>query len=330
MASETTTAKLPETPDITISVRQTFGIDSDMHVPAFSNARDHVPDVDDAYRFDHDTTLAILAGFAYNRRVIIQGYHGTGKSTHLEQVAARLNWPMIRINLDAHISRIDLVGRDAIVLREGQQGTEFREGLLPWALQHPTALVFDEYDAGRPDVMFVIQRVLEVEGKLTLLDQNRVIRPHPSFRLFATANTVGLGDTTGLYHGTQQINQGQMDRWNIVATLNYLPHDEEVRIVLAKAPEWDTEEGRRAISAMVALADLTRSGFINGDISTVMSPRTVMTWAQNANIFNVVGFAFRVTFLNKCDEVERPIVAEYYQRCFGTELKETGVRAQLV
>ena len=331
MASETATApKLPETPDITISVRQTFGIDSDMQVPAFSKAREHVPDVDDAYRFDHDTTLAILAGFAYNRRVIIQGYHGTGKSTHIEQVAARLNWPCIRINLDSHISRIDLIGKDAIVLRDGKQVTEYREGLLPWALQHPTALVFDEYDAGRPDVMFVIQRVLEVEGKLTLLDQNRVIRPHPSFRLFATANTVGLGDTTGLYHGTQQINQGQMDRWNIVATLNYLPHDEEVKIVLAKAPEWDTEDGRRAISAMVALADLTRSGFINGDISTVMSPRTVMTWAQNAKIFNDIGFAFRVTFLNKCDEVERPIVAEYYQRCFGTELKESGVRAQLV
>jgi cobaltochelatase CobS len=331
MASESATApKLPETPDITISVRQTFGIDSDMQAPAFSKAREHVPDVDDAYRFDHDTTLAILAGFAYNRRVIIQGYHGTGKSTHIEQVAARLNWPCIRINLDSHISRIDLIGKDAIVLRDGKQVTEYREGLLPWALQHPTALVFDEYDAGRPDVMFVIQRVLEVEGKLTLLDQNRVIRPHPAFRLFATANTVGLGDTTGLYHGTQQINQGQMDRWNIVATLNYLPHDEEVKIVLAKAPEWDTEDGRRAISAMVALADLTRSGFINGDISTVMSPRTVMTWAQNANIFNDIGFAFRVTFLNKCDEVERPIVAEYYQRCFGTELKESGVRAQLV
>jgi cobaltochelatase CobS len=331
MASETATApKLPETPDITISVRQTFGIDSDMQAPAFSKAREHVPDVDDAYRFDHDTTLAILAGFAYNRRVIIQGYHGTGKSTHIEQVAARLNWPCIRINLDSHISRIDLIGKDAIVLRDGKQVTEYREGLLPWALQHPTALVFDEYDAGRPDVMFVIQRVLEVEGKLTLLDQNRVIRPHPAFRLFATANTVGLGDTTGLYHGTQQINQGQMDRWNIVATLNYLPHDEEVKIVLAKAPEWDTEDGRRAISAMVALADLTRSGFINGDISTVMSPRTVMTWAQNANIFNDIGFAFRVTFLNKCDEVERPIVAEYYQRCFGTELKESGVRPQLV
>jgi cobaltochelatase CobS len=331
MASETATApKLPETPDITISVRQTFGIDSDMQAPAFSKAREHVPDVDDAYRFDHDTTLAILAGFAYNRRVIIQGYHGTGKSTHIEQVAARLNWPCIRINLDSHISRIDLIGKDAIVLRDGKQVTEYREGLLPWALQHPTALVFDEYYAGRPDVMFVIQRVLEVEGKLTLLDQNRVIRPHPAFRLFATANTVGLGDTTGLYHGTQQINQGQMDRWNIVATLNYLPHDEEVKIVLAKAPEWDTEDGRRAISAMVALADLTRSGFINGDISTVMSPRTVMTWAQNANIFNDIGFAFRVTFLNKCDEVERPIVAEYYQRCFGTELKESGVRPQLV
>ena len=330
MAENLTTAKLSETPDISISVRQSFGLDSDMQAPAFSKAREHVPDLDEAYHFDHDTTLAILAGFAYNRRVIIQGYHGTGKSTHIEQVAARLNWPCIRINLDSHISRIDLIGKDAIVLRDGKQVTEYREGLLPWALQHPTALVFDEYDAGRPDVMFVIQRVLEVEGKLTLLDQNRVIRPHPSFRLFATANTIGLGDTTGLYHGNQQINQGQMDRWNIVATLNYLPHDEELKIVLAKAPDWDNEEGRRTLTAMIALADLTRSGFINGDISTVMSPRTVITWAQNARIFNDVGFAFRVTFLNKCDEVERSIVAEYYQRCFGTELKETGVRAQLV
>ena len=330
MAENLTTAKLSETPDISISVRQSFGLDSDMQAPAFSKAREHVPDLDEAYHFDHDTTLAILAGFAYNRRVIIQGYHGTGKSTHIEQVAARLNWPCIRINLDSHISRIDLIGKDAIVLRDGKQVTEYREGLLPWALQHPTALVFDEYDAGRPDVMFVIQRVLEVEGKLTLLDQNRVIRPHPSFRLFATANTIGLGDTTGLYHGTQQINQGQMDRWNIVATLNYLPHDEELKIVLAKAPDWDNEEGRRTLTAMIALADLTRSGFINGDISTVMSPRTVITWAQNARIFNDVGFAFRVTFLNKCDEVERSIVAEYYQRCFGTELSESGVKATLV
>jgi cobaltochelatase CobS len=300
-----------------------------MQVPAFSQGNEHVPDVDEAYRFDHDTTLAILAGFAYNRRVMVQGYHGTGKSTHIEQVAARLNWPCIRVNLDSHISRIDLIGKDAIVLREGMQITEYKEGILPWALQNPTALCFDEYDAGRPDVMFVIQRVLEVEGKLTLLDQNRVIRPHPGFRLFSTANTVGLGDTTGLYHGTQQINQGQMDRWSIVATLNYLPHDEEVEIVIAKAPSYDIPEGRRTISAMVALADLTRSGFINGDISTVMSPRTVITWAENSKIFDDVAFAFRVTFLNKCDELERPIVAEYYQRCFGTELAETGVQATL-
>jgi cobaltochelatase CobS len=313
-------------PDITVSVRQTFGIESDLQVPAFSQPSDHVPDLDEAYRFDRETTLAILAGFAHNRRVMIQGYHGTGKSTHVEQVAARLNWPCIRINLDSHISRIDLVGKDAIVLRDGMQVTEYREGLLPWALQHPVALCFDEYDAGRPDVMFVIQRVLEVEGKLTLLDQNRVIRPHPSFRLFATTNTIGLGDTTGLYHGTQQINQGQMDRWNIVATLNYLPHNTEVDIVLAKAPSFDNDEGRRTIHAMVALAELTRSGFINGDISTVMSPRTVITWAENMRIFNDCAFAFRVTFLNKCDEVERATVAEYYQRCFGTELKETGVR----
>jgi cobaltochelatase CobS len=313
-------------PDITVSVRQTFGIDSELQVPAFSQSCDYVPDVDEAYRFDRDTTLAILAGFSHNRRVMIQGYHGTGKSTHIEQVAARLNWPCIRVNLDSHISRIDLIGKDAIVLRDGMQVTEFREGLLPWALQHPTALVFDEYDAGRPDVMFVIQRVLEVEGRLTLLDQNRVIRPHPAFRLFSTTNTVGLGDTTGLYHGTQQINQGQMDRWNIVATLNYLPHDAEVEIVLAKAPSFDNDDGRKTVSAMVALADLTRSGFMNGDISTVMSPRTVITWAENTRIFSDLAFAFRVTFLNKCDEVERATVAEYYQRCFGTELKETGVR----
>jgi cobaltochelatase CobS len=258
---------------------------------------------------------------------MIQGYHGTGKSTHIEQVAARLNWPCIRINLDSHISRIDLIGKDAIVLKDGKQVTEYREGILPWALQGPTALVFDEYDAGRPDVMFVIQRVLEIEGKLTLLDQNKVIRPHPSFRLFATANTIGLGDTTGLYHGTQQINQGQMDRWNIVATLNYLPHDEEVEIVLAKVEGFDGDADKKRIAAMVSLADLTRAGFINGDISTVMSPRTVITWAENTRIFGDIAFAFRVTFLNKCDEVERATVAEYYQRCFGVELKETGVRS---
>ncbi len=326
--------RMPNTPnglpDIKISVRQAFGIDSDLQVPAFSQNSDYVPDVDEAYRFDRDTTLAILAGFAYNRRVMVQGYHGTGKSTHIEQVAARLNWPCIRVNLDSHISRIDLVGRDAIVLRDGHQVTEFREGILPWALQTPTALVFDEYDAGRPDVMFVIQRVLEVEGKLTLLDQNRVLRPHPAFRLFATTNTVGLGDTTGLYHGTQQINQGQMDRWNIVATLNYLPHNDEVNIVLAKVPSYDNEKARKQISAMVAVADLTRSGFMAGDISTVMSPRTVITWAQNAEIFGGdIAFAFRVTFLNKCDEIERASVAEYFQRAFGEELPESAARVDM-
>jgi len=311
-------------PDIMLSVRETFGIDSDLKVPAFSVAEDHVPSIDGAYRFDHDTTLAILAGFAHNRRVMVQGYHGTGKSTHIEQVAARLNWPCIRINLDSHISRIDLIGKDAIVLKDGQQITEYREGILPWALQHPCALVFDEYDAGRPDVMFVIQRVLEVEGKLTLLDQNRVLKPHPSFRLFATANTVGLGDTTGLYHGTQQINQGQMDRWNIVATLNYLPEAEETAIVLAKVPSFATPEGRRQIEAMVALANLTRQSFMHGDLSTVMSPRTVMTWAENTAIFKDVGFAFRLSFLNKCDETERPALMEFYQRCMNEELKISG------
>ncbi len=318
------------TPDITVNVRDVFGLDLDMTVPAFSIRTEHVPELDPTYRFDRETTLAILAGFGNNRRVMIQGYHGTGKSTHIEQVAARLNWPCIRVNLDSHISRIDLIGKDAIVLKDGKQITEFREGILPWALQHPCALVFDEYDAGRPDVMFVIQRVLEVEGKLTLLDQNRVIRPHPMFRLFATANTVGLGDTTGLYHGTQQINQGQMDRWNIVATLNYLPHAQETSIVLAKMGQEGDAKAKKMVESMVALADLTRAGFIAGDISTVMSPRTVITWAENSKIFGDVGFAFRLTFLNKCDEAERATVAEYYQRCFnedlpsGTLLKKAG------
>ncbi len=321
---------LPTAPDIKISVRQSFGIDSDLQVPGFSQTTEYVPEIDDAYRFDRDTTLAILAGFAYNRRVMIQGYHGTGKSTHIEQVAAHLNWPCVRVNLDSHISRIDLIGKDAIVLRDGKQVTEYREGMLPWALQHPVALVFDEYDAGRPDVMFVIQRVLEVEGRMTLLDQNRVLRPHPSFRLFSTANTVGLGDTSGLYHGTQQINQGQLDRWNIVAQLNYLEHDAEVEIVLAKCPDYRSEEGQKTLARMVSLADLSRSGFMAGDISTVMSPRTVITWAENARIFGDIGFAFRLTFLNKCDEAERPIIAEYFQRCFGIELPESTANATLI
>jgi cobaltochelatase CobS len=313
-------------PDTKVDAKAVFDIDTTMKVPAFSQGSEYVPDRDSAYRFDRETTLAILAGFAFNRRVMIQGYHGTGKSTHIEQVASRLNWPCIRINLDSHISRIDLIGKDAIVLREGQQVTEFREGLLPWCLQHPVALVFDEYDAGRPDVMFVIQRVLEVQGRLTLLDQNRVIRPHPAFRLFSTTNTIGLGDTTGLYHGTQQINQGQMDRWNIVTTLNYLTHDAEVDIVLAKVPSYDTAERKKLISAMVRVADMTRNAFVNGDLSTVMSPRTVITWAENAEIFNDVGFAFRLTFLNKCDELERASVAEFYQRSFGEELPESAAK----
>lgn len=308
-------------PDIVADVRTVFGIDVDWQVPAFSKADPRVPDIDENYVFDPDTTLAILAGFAHDRRVMVQGYHGTGKSTHIEQVAARLNWPCIRINLDAHISRIDLVGRDAIVLKDGLQVTEFREGLLPWALQHPVALVFDEYDAGRPDVMFVIQRVLEQQGKLTLLDQNRVIRPDPHFRLFATANTVGLGDTSGLYHGTQAINQGQMDRWNIVVGLNYLPAETELAIIAAKNPDMDANDLER----MIKVADLSRQGFINGDISTVMSPRTVITWAQNTAIFKDVGFAFRLSFLNKCDEAERLLVAEYYQRVFGVDLPESVV-----
>ena len=316
-------------PDKKVSVRETFGVDVDMTVPAFSTRDAHVPDIDPAYKFDPETTKAICAGFAFDRRVMVQGYHGTGKSTHIEQVAARLNWPLIRVNLDSHVSRIDLVGKDAIVLKDGKQVTEFREGILPWTIQRPIALVFDEYDAGRPDVMFVIQRVLEVSGKLTLLDQKRVIRPHPAFRLFATANTVGLGDTSGLYHGTQQINQGQMDRWSIVSTLNYLPHDKEVDIILAKAKHLTGKEGRDTANKMVRVADLTRNAFINGDLSTVMSPRTVITWAENADIFKNLGFAFRLTFLNKCDELERPLVAEFYQRAFGQELPESAVNVAL-
>jgi cobaltochelatase CobS len=314
-------------PDTTVDVASVFGIETKMKVPAFKVRNEHVPDHDPAYRFDRETTLAILAGFAFNRRVMIQGYHGTGKSTHIEQVASRLNWPCIRINLDSHISRIDLIGKDAIILRDGKQVTEFREGLLPWCLQHPVALVFDEYDAGRPDVMFVIQRVLEIQGKLTLLDQNKVIRPHPAFRLFSTTNTIGLGDTTGLYHGTQQINQGQMDRWSIVTTLNYLSHDAEVEIVMAKVPSYAaTPEKKKQIGAMVRVADMTRNAFINGDLSTVMSPRTVITWAENAEIFHDLGFAFRLTFLNKCDELERASVAEFYQRCFGEDLPESAAK----
>jgi cobaltochelatase CobS len=316
-------------PDKWVTLRDAFGVDSDMKVPAFSHRDAHVPEIDGAYKFDPQTTKAICAGFANDRRVMVQGYHGTGKSTHIEQIAARLNWPLVRVNLDSHVSRIDLVGKDAIVLKDGKQVTEFREGILPWALQRPIALVFDEYDAGRPDVMFVIQRVLEVSGRLTLLDQNKVIKPHPAFRMFSTANTVGLGDTSGLYHGTQQINQGQMDRWSIVTTLNYLSHDEEVEIVLAKAKHYRTQEGRDIVNKMVRLADLTRNAFANGDLSTVMSPRTVITWAENADIFGDIGFAFRVTFLNKCDELERPLVAEFYQRCFNAELPESAVNVAL-
>ncbi|MXQ06638.1 cobaltochelatase subunit CobS [Alphaproteobacteria bacterium GH1-50] len=316
-------------PSEEIDVREVFGIDSDMKVRGFYERNERVPEIDTTYKFDPDTTLAILAGFQYNRRVLIQGYHGTGKSTHIEQVAARLNWPCVRVNLDSHISRIDLIGKDQIKIDKGIQFTEFQEGILPWALRNPTAIVFDEYDAGRADVMFVIQRVLEVDGKLTLLDQNEVIDPHPYFRLFATANTVGLGDTTGLYHGTQQINQAQMDRWSLVATLNYLSHDAEAAIILSKAPHYNTEKGRKIISQMVSVADLTRKAFMSGDLSTVMSPRTVISWAQNAEVFRDVGYAFRLSFLNKCDELERQTVAEFYQRCFDEELPESAASLTL-
>ena len=315
--------------DIKLSVKQTFGIDSDMQVSAFSKKNEYVPRIDADYKFDKDTTLAILAGFSFNKRVLIQGYHGTGKSTHIEQVAARLNWPCVRVNLDSHISRIDLIGKDSIVLKEGKQVTEFKEGILPWSIQNPIALVFDEYDAGRPDVMFVIQRVLESEGNFTLLDKNKVLQQHDLFRIFATTNTVGLGDTTGLYHGTQQINQGQMDRWNIITSLNYLPFEKELEIVTAKNKSFNNKEGKELLSNMIKVADLTRKGFINGDISTVMSPRTVLHWAENTSIFKDKGYAFRVTFLNKCDELEKKIISEYYQRCFGEDLPESSINITL-
>ncbi|OUV60179.1 MAG: cobaltochelatase subunit CobS [Candidatus Pelagibacter sp. TMED128] len=316
-------------PDINISVKQIFGFDSDMKINAFSKKNDYVPKIDADYKFDKDTTLAILAGFSFNKRVLIQGYHGTGKSTHIEQVAARLNWPCVRVNLDSHISRIDLIGKDAIVLKDQKQITEFKEGILPWSIQNPVALVFDEYDAGRPDVMFIIQRVLESQGNFTLLDKNKVLEQHDFFRMFATTNTVGLGDTTGLYHGTQQINQGQMDRWNIVSTLNYLPFEKELEIILAKNKKFNNKEGKELISNMIKVADLSRKGFMNGDISTVMSPRTVLHWAENTSIFKDQGYAFRVTFLNKCDELEKKIISEYYQRCFGEDLPESSINVTL-
>lgn len=312
-----------EQPDIMISVRDVFGVDTNLKVPAFSEKDPHVPEIDTAYQFNPEVTLAILAGFSRDRRVMVQGLHGTGKSTHIEQVAARLNWPCVRVNLDGHISRLDLVGKDTITLRDGKQVTEFQEGIVPWALRRPTALIFDEFDAGRPDVMFVIQRILERDGKFTLLDQNEVIQPHPSFRLFATANTIGLGNSNGLYHGTQMVNQAQMDRWNIVTTLNYLPTDDEIKIILARVPSLKGETDKKQVESMIAVADMTRKSFAAGDISTLMSPRTVISWAENIEIFRDVAVAFRLSFLNKCDEAERPIIAEFFQRCFDQELTES-------
>ena len=314
-----------EKPNIKIDTKEVFGVICNFDVFGFTEKTENVPDIDSTYKFDPNTTLAILAGFACNRRVLVQGYHGTGKSTHIEQVAARLNWPCIRVNLDSHISRIDLIGKDAIVLRDNKQITEFQDGILPWAYKNTVALVFDEYDAGRPDVMFVIQRILETEGKLTLLDQSRVIKPNNYFRLFATANTVGLGDTSGLYHGTQQINQGQMDRWNIVSTLNYLSNDEECNIILSKVKELKNKVGKDIVKSMVATADLSRAGFINGDISTVMSPRTVLTWAENYLLLNDLEYSFKLSFLNRCDEMERSIIEEYYQRSFGVDITDAKV-----
>ena len=323
------TANLNIKPDIKISVKQSFGIDSDMEVSAFSKKNEFVPEIDKDYKFDSDTTLAILSGFNYNKKVIVHGYHGTGKSTHITQIAARLNWPCLRINLDSHISRIDLIGKDAIVIKDGKQITEFKEGILPWAFQNPVALVFDEYDAGRPDVLFVLQRILESDGYFTLLDKNKVVKQNEYFRLFATANTIGLGDTTGLYAGTQQINQAQMDRWNIVTTLNYLSLEKEMEIILAKNKNYNNAKDKEKVANMIKVASLTRKGFVAGDISTVMSPRTVLYWAENSEIFKNIGYAFRVTFLNKCDDAEKSIIAEYYQRGFGEDLPESMINVQI-
>jgi cobaltochelatase CobS len=317
------TSEMPEQPDSRVSVREVFAIDSNLQVPAFAERSDMVPEVDQGYHFNAEATLAILAGFTHNRRVMLQGLHGTGKSTHIEQVAARLNWPCIRVNLDGHISRLDLVGKDTIVIRDDRQVTEFQEGIVPWSLQRPLALIFDEYDAGRPDVMFVIQRLLERDGKFTLIDQNRVLTPHPYFRLFATANTVGLGNTSGLYHGTQLLNHGQIDRWNIVATLNYLSSEEEMAIVQARVPEFNDAQHQRLLRSMVAMATMTREGFVVGDLSTLMSPRTVISWAENTLIFDDHVLAFKLSFLNKCEEDEHPIIAEYFQRCFDEELDDS-------
>ena len=316
-------------PDMKLSVKQTFGIDTDMEVDAFSKKNEFVPEIDKDYKFDRDTTLAILAGFKHNKRVIVHGYHGTGKSTHITNVAARLNWPCIRVNLDSHISRIDLIGKDAIVIKDGKQITEFQEGILPFAIQNSVALIFDEYDAMRPDVAFLMTKVLEAEGGLTLLEKNKVIKPNAYFRLFATANTIGLGDTTGLYTGTQQINQAQLDRWNITTTLNYLSLEKEMEIVLAKNKNLNNVKGKEKVANMIKVASLTRKGFIAGDISTVMSPRTVIHWAENSSIFKDTGYAFRITFLNKCEELEKNIIAEYYQRCFGEDLPESLVNIQI-
>lgn len=307
-------------PDHMVSVRDVFGVDSDLMVPAFREGGEHVPRIDPAYLFNEEVTLAILVAFTRNRRMLLQGLHGTGKSTHIEQVAARLNWGCVRVNLDGHISRLDLIGRDGVVLKEGKQVTEFQEGIVPWAVQRPMALILDEYDTGRPDVMFVIQRLLERDGKLTMLDQNRVLDVHPGFRLFATANTVGLGNLNGMYHGVQRLNHAQMDRWNIIASLNHPSAAEESGIVLAQVPELGDAAGRKLVASMVAVANLTREGFRVGDLSTLMSPRTVITWAENVGVFGDAGKAFRLSFANRCDEAEQTLLAEYFQRCFDREL----------
>ena len=314
-------------PDTEVAVRDAFGIDSDLVVPAFAEPSAHVPDADPGYRFQPDVTLALLAGFAHDRRVLVQGAHGTGKSTHVEQIAARLNWGCLRVNLDGQLGRMDLVGRDAVVLRDGMQVTEFQEGILPWAVRRPIALVLDEYDAGRPDVMFVLQRLLERAGAFTLLERNEVLRPHPGFRLFATANTAGQGNHGGPYHGVQRLNHAQLDRWNIVARLEHLPADEEAAVVRTKVPALDGERGREIAAAMVAVAALTRTGYAAGDLSTLMSPRTVISWAENLVLFEDPALAFRLSFANRCDADEQLVLDEYFQRCFGREAGRTLARS---
>ncbi len=303
-----------------LDAKKTFNINCPFEIKALATKSELIPTLDENYFFDEKTTLAILSGFIFNNRVLIQGMHGTGKSTHIEQVASRLNWPCMRINFDSQISRLDLVGKDVISIKDGKQITEFREGILPYAMRNGVALVLDEYDAIKSDVAFVIQRLLEEEGKFALLEENEIITPHPNFRLFATSNTLGAGDDLGIYHGTNLINQAQMDRWNVVANLNYLSKEEEVKILQAKLPFLKTKLHENTAPMMVQMANLTRQSFKNGDLSNLISLRTLISWGRNIEIFGDVKTAFILSFFGKVIDDEKLIIIEFYQRVFGCEI----------